>query len=114
MLTPKETEAVTLYTTGFTLQQTAHRMGTKMSTVKSHIVSAKRKYQAAGRPTFTKLDLHKRAIEDRLIDPREGLTAVYGEGLLGSGPWSPVTSPTARKLRIIYRPTGRLATTPTA
>ena len=107
-LSPREREALTLYASGFTGIQVANRMGVGEASVHGFLRRVRTKYRAAGRPVISKLDLRDRAVEDGLIDVRGNILGA-NNGLLGPGAWSPATSPTARKLRILYRPTGCLA-----
>ncbi|MBT2549603.1 hypothetical protein [Arthrobacter sp. ISL-65] len=44
-------------------------MGVAESTVKKNIDRVREKYEAAGRPAGTKIDLYRRAVEDGILPP---------------------------------------------
>lgn len=66
-LSPKEQEVLALYASGEKSVTVASRAGMSASTVSEHIRRIRSKYAAAGRPAHTKIDLYKRAVEDRLL-----------------------------------------------
>jgi two-component system nitrate/nitrite response regulator NarL len=98
-LSPREAETVAFYVRGYTVQQTANRLGVQPSTVKGAIDRAKAKYATAGRPAYTKIELRARAVEDGIIDAHDDLTTT-NTGLLGGHAWTPAGSPTAKLLGI--------------
>ncbi|KUO14543.1 hypothetical protein AQJ91_46215 [Streptomyces dysideae] len=59
------------YVSGLTLGAAARRIGIRPSTAKKYLERIKAKYQAGGRPTYTKLDLAARVREDGLPCLRE-------------------------------------------
>lgn len=63
-LSPKEIEILLAYASGLTLKATARRTGISPHTAKYYLDRVKDKYQQAGRPTFTKIDLAYRVRED--------------------------------------------------
>ncbi|WP_406863435.1 response regulator [Streptomyces sp. HUAS MG47] len=63
-LAPKEIEVLLAYASGLTLKATARRTGISPHTAKYYLDRVKDKYQQAGRPTFTKIDLARRVGED--------------------------------------------------
>ncbi|MEV4685242.1 response regulator transcription factor [Streptomyces kurssanovii] len=63
-LSPKEIEVLLAYASGLTLKATARRTGISPHTAKYYLDSVKAKYQQAGRPTYTKIDLAHRVRED--------------------------------------------------
>ncbi|MFF3287360.1 response regulator [Streptomyces sp. NPDC003023] len=63
-LSPKEIEILLAYASGLTLKATARRTGISPHTAKYYLDRVKDKYQQAGRPTFTKIDLAHRVRED--------------------------------------------------
>jgi DNA-binding NarL/FixJ family response regulator len=65
-LSPKEQAVLTHYAAGMTLEAVARRMDIKPSTVREYLARIKRKYEAVGRPAYTKLELAQRLREDRL------------------------------------------------
>jgi DNA-binding NarL/FixJ family response regulator len=66
-LSPKEQQVLALYASGEKSVTVASRAGMSASTVSEHIRRIRSKYAAAGRPAHTKIDLYKRAVEDRLL-----------------------------------------------
>lgn len=66
-LSPKEQEVLALYASGEKSITVASRAGLSSSTVAEYIRRIRFKYAAAGRPAHTKIDLYKRAVEDRLL-----------------------------------------------
>ena len=65
-LSPKEQAVLTHYAAGMTLEAVARRMDIKPGTVREYLARIKRKYEAVGRPAYTKLELAQRLREDRL------------------------------------------------
>ncbi|MFY4722284.1 response regulator [Streptomyces sp. LaBMicrA B280] len=68
-LTPRELQVLLDYASGLTLKATARRARISPHTAKWYLDQVKEKYQRAGRPAFTKLDLAARVREDRLHTP---------------------------------------------
>jgi two-component system, NarL family, response regulator DevR len=66
-LSPKEQEVLALYASGEKSVAVASRAGLSSNTVSEYIRRIRSKYAVAGRPAHTKIDLYKRAVEDRLI-----------------------------------------------
>lgn len=65
-LSPREREVLLDYASGMTLKSAARRAGITVHTAKDYLDRVKAKYQQAGRPTYTKLDLARRVREDSL------------------------------------------------
>ncbi|MCB5163379.1 response regulator transcription factor [Streptomyces bambusae] len=65
-LAPRELEVLLDYASGLTLKATARRAGISVNTAKWYLDRVKEKYQEAGRPTYTKIDLARRVEEDGL------------------------------------------------
>lgn len=63
-LSPKERQVLLEYASGLTLKATARRVGISPHTAKYYLDRVKDKYQQAGRPTYTKIDLAARVHED--------------------------------------------------
>ncbi|MFJ4961081.1 Nitrate/nitrite response regulator protein NarL [Streptomyces sp. ADI96-02] len=68
-LSPKEREVLVGYASGLTLKATARRAGITVNTAKYYVDRVKTKYQEAGRPTYTKIDLATRVREDGWVHP---------------------------------------------
>lgn len=68
-LSDRESECIALYAAGLGQYQVARRMGIAESTVKKNIDRIREKYEAAGRPANTKIDLYRRAVEDGILPP---------------------------------------------
>lgn len=66
-LSPKEQEVLALYASGDKSTTVAARAGLSTSTVTEYIRRIRTKYALVGRPAQTKIDLYKRAVEDRLL-----------------------------------------------
>ncbi|MEU3654245.1 hypothetical protein AB0E67_15710 [Streptomyces sp. NPDC032161] len=65
------------YASGLTLKATARRAGITVNTAKYYLDRVKTKYQDAGRPTYTKIDLALRVREDGWGTPgRSSVTPV--------------------------------------
>ncbi|MFF3722923.1 response regulator [Streptomyces erythrochromogenes] len=65
-LSPRERQILLDYASGMTLKSAARRAGITVHTAKDYLARVKAKYQQAGRPTYTKLDLALRVREDSL------------------------------------------------
>jgi DNA-binding NarL/FixJ family response regulator len=65
-LAPRELQVLLDYASGLTLKATARRAGVTPNTAKYYLDRVKEKYQQAGRPTYTKIDLARRVREDGL------------------------------------------------
>ena len=65
-LSPKELEVLLDYASGLTLKAAARRAGITPHTAKDYLDRVKAKYQRAGRPAYTKIDLSRRVREDGL------------------------------------------------
>ncbi|MEV5375785.1 response regulator transcription factor [Streptomyces nondiastaticus] len=65
-LSPRERQILLDYASGLTLKSAARRAGITVHTAKDYLDRVKAKYQQAGRPTYTKLDLARRVREDSL------------------------------------------------
>ncbi|MEV6280215.1 response regulator transcription factor [Nocardia sp. NPDC051832] len=63
-LSPQERAILTAYASGMTLETAARHVGVKPGTAKTYLSRIKAKYNEAGRPTYTKLDLAQRVRED--------------------------------------------------
>ncbi|NMO00096.1 response regulator transcription factor [Gordonia sp. TBRC 11910] len=63
-LTPQLQRVLALYASGGTSASVGHTMGLSADTVNEYLKRIRQKYVDAGRPTQTKLDLFKRAVED--------------------------------------------------
>ncbi|MCX4825288.1 response regulator transcription factor [Streptomyces sp. NBC_01142] len=70
-LSPKELQVLLDYASGLTLKSTARRAGISPNTAKYYLDRVKDKYQQAGRPAYTKIDLACRVREDGLGDGAE-------------------------------------------
>jgi two-component system nitrate/nitrite response regulator NarL len=66
-LTPRERDILVAYASGLTMAAAAHRVGIQAATARKYLERVKEKYTAAGRPTYTKLDLASRLREDGLL-----------------------------------------------
>ncbi|MEU8620558.1 response regulator transcription factor [Streptomyces sp. NPDC048623] len=65
-LSPREREILLDYASGMTLKSAARRAGITVYTAKDYLDRVKAKYQQAGRPAYTKIDLARRVSEDGL------------------------------------------------
>ncbi|MGK4584717.1 response regulator [Kitasatospora sp. HPMI-4] len=65
-LSPRELQVLLDYASGMTLKSAARRAGITPNTAKDYLDRVKAKYQQAGRPTYTKIDLARRVREDGL------------------------------------------------
>lgn len=68
-LSDRERECIALYAAGLGQYQVSRRMNIAESTVKKNIDRIREKYEAAGRPANTKIDLYIRAVEDGILPP---------------------------------------------
>jgi two-component system, NarL family, uhpT operon response regulator UhpA len=66
-LSPQELRALALYASGLPLKSVARRLGVTPNTAKSYLDRVREKYADAGREARTKLELHRRAVEDGLL-----------------------------------------------
>ena len=66
-LSPKEQEVLALYASGDKSVTVAASAGLSTSTVTEYIRRIRTKYALVGRPAQTKIDLYKRAVEDRIL-----------------------------------------------
>lgn len=73
-LAPRELQVLLDYASGLTLKATARRAGVSPNTAKYYLDRVKEKYQRAGRPTYTKIDLALRVREDGLTPQHHPLT----------------------------------------
>lgn len=71
-LSAQEERALVLYASDLPLKTVARLIGVSQDTVKTYLGRVKDKYTRAGRPTSTKIDLRRRAIEDGLLPGDEG------------------------------------------
>lgn len=78
-LSERERECLAMYATGYGQAQVARRMGVAASTVKTNIDRIREKYEAAGRPADTKVELYIRAVEDGILPPPQ-LKRKWGAG----------------------------------
>ncbi len=69
-LTDREMEVLALYASGETAERVARHLFISRETVLDHIRRIRAKYTAIDRAAPSKLDLYRRAVEDRII-PRE-------------------------------------------
>lgn len=63
-LSPQLQRVLTLYASGETSARVGRAIGVTADTVNEYLKRIRQKYADAGRPTHTKVDLYKRAIED--------------------------------------------------
>jgi DNA-binding NarL/FixJ family response regulator len=66
-LSAREREILALYASGEKAQSVAYKTGLSRDTVANYISRIRVKYANVGRPAHTKVDLHRRAIEDGLM-----------------------------------------------
>jgi len=66
-LSDREREILALYASGEKAQSVAYKTGLSRDTVANYISRIRVKYANVGRPALTKVDLHRRAIEDGLM-----------------------------------------------
>lgn len=65
-LSPRERQILLDYASGMTLKSAARRAGITVHTAKDYLDRVKAKYQQAGRPAYTKIDLAVRVREDSI------------------------------------------------
>ncbi|MGH3371589.1 MAG: response regulator transcription factor [Nocardioidaceae bacterium] len=70
-LTRRETEVLRLYATGLTYGATAAALSPPVSveSVKTYLSRIRKRYDDAGRPASTRLELRRRALEDGVLPP---------------------------------------------
>lgn len=68
-LTARESEVLTRYASGQTADQVAAALFVSRDTVLDHLRRIRRRYAAVERPAPTKIDLHRRALEDGMVEP---------------------------------------------
>jgi DNA-binding NarL/FixJ family response regulator len=68
-LSVREIQTLRLYAAGMPAKSVARRMGISSGTVATNIKRIKAKYEATGRPAWTRMDLFRRAVEDGIIEP---------------------------------------------
>lgn len=68
-LSDQEERALVLYASGLTLASVAEALGVRPDTSKKYMTRVKAKYASVGRPARTKVELHREAMRDGLIDP---------------------------------------------
>ncbi len=66
-LSPQELRALILYASGLPMKGVARRLGVSAHTAKGYIDRVREKYAQACRAAHTKLELHRRAVEDGLL-----------------------------------------------
>lgn len=74
-LTTREADVLTRYAMGETAEMVGAALFVTRETVHDHIRRIRSKYNAAGRPAPTKVDLFRRAVEDGLVDATTGYPA---------------------------------------
>lgn len=67
VLSDREAEVLALYASGETAQRVGAQLFITRETVTDHISRIRAKYESYGRPARTKIDLHRRAVEDGII-----------------------------------------------
>ncbi|MDN4491658.1 response regulator transcription factor [Demequina sp. SYSU T00068] len=67
-LSAREQEVLSLYASGLTAVSVARAIGVSRETVADYVSRIRRKYEDAGRPAYSRVDLYKRALEDGLLD----------------------------------------------
>lgn len=68
-LSVREIQTLRLYASGIPAKSVARRMGISSGTVAPNIKRIKAKYEASGRPAWTRMDLFRRAVQDGIIEP---------------------------------------------
>lgn len=68
-LSAQEQQVLELFARGLKAQTVAYELRIATSTVDDYVRRIRAKYQRAGRPAFTKIDLYKRAVEDGILPP---------------------------------------------
>jgi two-component system nitrate/nitrite response regulator NarL len=69
-LSPQEREALRLYASGLTMASVARRLRIRPGTAKSYVDRVREKYDEAGRPARSKMELRDRAVEDGILSHR--------------------------------------------
>jgi two-component system nitrate/nitrite response regulator NarL len=69
-LSDREREALRLYASGLKLTSVASRLGIRPGTAKSYVDRVREKYDQAGRPARSKMELRDRAREDGILPDR--------------------------------------------
>lgn len=69
LLSPRELEVITMMAAGSMLPEICQELGLTISTVKTHIKHARKKYQLVGRDAGTAIRLIRCVIEDGLVPP---------------------------------------------
>jgi DNA-binding NarL/FixJ family response regulator len=69
-LSPQETRALVLYASGLPMKSVARRLGVSFETARVYIDRVREKYAQTGREARTKIELHRRAVEDGLLSHR--------------------------------------------
>ncbi len=67
MLSPREAEVLALYASGETAERVATQLFISRETVLDHIRRIRAKYRAEGLAVDSKIDLHRRAVEEGII-----------------------------------------------
>ena len=70
VLSTREAEVLALYASGETAERVGAALYISRDTVIDHVRRIRAKYAAHGRPAQTKIDLHRRAVEDGIIGGR--------------------------------------------
>lgn len=75
-LTHRETEVLRLYASGMKYAETAATLDPPVSveSVKTYLSRIRKRYDGAGRPASTRIELRQRALEDGLLPPELGRT----------------------------------------
>lgn len=71
-LSRQEQQVLELLARGYKSQVVGYELGIATSTVGDYIHRIRTKYQRAGRPAHTKIDLYRRAVEDGILPPPVG------------------------------------------
>jgi DNA-binding NarL/FixJ family response regulator len=66
-LSPQELRVLVLYASGLPMKSVARTMNISLETAKSYLDRVREKYADAGRVARTKIELHRRALEDGLL-----------------------------------------------
>ena len=66
-LSPQELRVLVLYASGLPMKSVARSMKISFDTAKCYLDRVREKYAAAGREARTKIELHRRAVEDNLL-----------------------------------------------
>ncbi|HXR45516.1 MAG TPA: response regulator transcription factor [Pseudolysinimonas sp.] len=71
-LSPQEQQVLELLARGLKSQSVAYELGIATTTVDDYVRRIRAKYQRAGRPAHTRIDLYRRAVEDGILPPPAG------------------------------------------